>query len=403
MADDRDRVRLYTTEFAADPHRAYREMREKFGSMVPVYLAPGVPATLVIGYRTALRIRHDPNHFPSDPRLWQQGVPDDCAVLEMLRWRPNGLFNDGPERERYRAATVAALAGVNSFRLHSIIEQIAVPLISSFCTAGSADLVTQYAWPLVSGTINEMLGCTPEIGRRAAKGAALMFDSQADAGEGGQVLHDALAALLALKRKSPGKDVASRLIAHPSNLNDEELIQQLVPISCGAAIGQISLITTSLLTMLTDERFGAQLLSGTVKTRDALENVLFEDPPMANYCATYPRQPILIDDVWLPAQQPVVISIAACNTDPAIVGERTGNRAHLAWGAGGHKCPAEHIGYLIAQDAIDQLLDALPDIALAVDREDVEWRPGPFHRSVASLPVIFEPARQQDLPQTILS
>ncbi|WP_067856386.1 hypothetical protein [Nocardia shimofusensis] len=59
-ADNSFRVPIYTDRFAADPHAAYAHMRERFGSLAPIWLAPGVPATLVIGYWTALKIMHDP-------------------------------------------------------------------------------------------------------------------------------------------------------------------------------------------------------------------------------------------------------------------------------------------------------------------------------------------------------
>src|SRR5690606_9545317 len=94
---DRLRVPIYTEEFAADPHAAYAEMRERFGSLVPVWLAPGVPATLVIGYWTALKILHDPEHFPADPRVWQRDIPAECPVKPMMQWRPNALRSSGIE------------------------------------------------------------------------------------------------------------------------------------------------------------------------------------------------------------------------------------------------------------------------------------------------------------------
>jgi cytochrome P450 len=86
-----------------------------------------------------------------------------------------------------------------------------------------------------------------------------------------------------------------------------------------------------------------------------------------------------------------VVSMAACNNDPAISAghDRRGNRAHLAWGAGPHACPAQPLAYNIAQDAIDQLLDALPDTRLAVPAGELTWRTGPFHRALAALPVAF--------------
>jgi cytochrome P450 len=118
--------------------------------------------------------------------------------------------------------------------------------------------------------------------------------------------------------------------------------------------------------------------------------VLFADPPMANFCATYPRQPIMLDQTWIPADQPVLIGIAACHRDPDIAGgELTGNRSHLAFGAGPHVCPAKDVAYLVAQHAIDQLLDALSGIRLAVPANELTWRPGPFHRALQQLPVIF--------------
>ncbi|WP_330256297.1 hypothetical protein [Nocardia sp. NBC_00565] len=44
---------------------------------------------------------------------------------------------------------------------------------------------------------------------------------------------------------------------------------------------------------------------------------------------------------------------------------------------------------LIAAAAIDQLLDALPELGLAFPAGQLGWRPGPFHRALASLPVVF--------------
>ena len=96
-SSDGPRVALYTTEFSDDPHRAYREMRSRYGSLAPVELAPYVPATLVVGYRTALRILNDPEHFPADPRIWQQTVATDCPILPLLEWRPMASRSSGPD------------------------------------------------------------------------------------------------------------------------------------------------------------------------------------------------------------------------------------------------------------------------------------------------------------------
>ncbi|MFE9583268.1 cytochrome P450 [Nocardia sp. NPDC006044] len=386
---DGPRVRLHTPEFAADPHRAYAEMRRQYGSLVPIELAPDVPATLVVGYDAALRILNDPEHFPADPRTWQQSIPDDSPIKPMMEWYPNALRNSGAAHARYRQAYTAAIDGIDLHALHSTVERIAIPLINTFCTTGSADLVTQYAFPLVFDVLNQMVGCSAELGQRVATGMAQLFDT-VNAAQGMQMLSEALLELISLRRAEPGDDVTSRLAHHPAELDDTEMLSQLISFYGAGIEPQQNLIINTLLLMVTDDRFGGHVLGGSMSTRDALDEVLFNDPPMANFCTSYPRQPILIDNNWLPAHQPVLISLAGCNNDPEIRGgDRTGNRSHLAWAAGPHACPAKSVAYLIVQDAIDQLLDALPEIELAVAPSELVWRPGPFHRAVAALPVVF--------------
>ncbi|MFF3227301.1 cytochrome P450 [Nocardia suismassiliense] len=386
---DGPRVSLYSEEFAADPHRAYREMRRQYGSLVPVNLAPDVPATLVIGYHTALSILNDPEHFPADPRTWQKGVPGECPILPMLEWRPNALRSAGLEHERYRQANVTAIGEVDLHSLHATVERIAIPLINAFCQDGAADLISQYAFPLTFAVLNATLGCPPDIGQQVATGMAAIFEG-VNADKGNAMLTDALFELVTTKRKEPGDDITSRLLAHPARLDDVEMIHQLVTLYGAGIEPQLNLIVNTLLLMMTDDRFAGNVLGGSLSTRDALDEVLFTDPPMANYCVSYPRQPILIDGVWLPAHRPVVISMAGCNNDPSIsVGEYVDNRSHLAWSVGPHSCPARSMAYLIVQDAIDQLLDALPELDLAVPADELSWRPGPFHRALVSLPVVF--------------
>ena len=386
------RIPLYTTEFAADPHRFYREMRERFGALVPIDLAPGVPATLVVDYQAARRILNDPEHFPADPRTWQRRIPADCPILPLMEWRPNAFRNTGTEHARYRTPTVAALGEVDMFSLHRTVEQIAFPLINAFCATGTAEIIGQYAYPLTFQVVNRLLGCPADIGQRAADAMASIFDG-ADTEESDAVLVEALADLIAVRREEPGNDITSRLLRHPVQLDQTEMIAQLVSFY-GAGIEPLhNLIVNTVRMLLTEEPFSGGVLGGSVTTRAALDEVLFTDPPLANMCTTFPRQPVLIDGVWLPAHQPVVISMAACNNDPSVAGgEYLDNSAHLSWSVGPHACPARSVAYLVAQDAVDQLLDALPEMRLAIPAAELTWRPGPFHRALTALPVVFPPS-----------
>lgn len=396
------RVPLYTPEFAADPHRAFREMRKQYGTLVPVDLAPGVPATLVIGYRTALRIMHDDMHFPADPRRWQKTVAPDCPVLPMMEYRPNALREAGDAHTRLRRPIVAALEAVSLQAVRSAVERLAVPLINSFCEVGAADLRTQYAFPITFHTLTELMGISGETGRAAFAGMAAMLDatSAETAAEGNVRFAGALMETVGQKRQCPAADVTSAMMAHAVGLDDMEVVQEAALVYAAGTEPTTSLITTTMRLMLTDTRFSEQVHGGALSTRDALDEVLFNDPPLPNFCTSYPRQPIMVDGMWLPADQPVVISIAACNADPAVTGpERTGNRSHLSWGIGPHACMADRLALTIANNAIDQLLDVLPDMQLAIPADQLAWRPGIFHRALTALPVRFPSTPPVPLPQ----
>ncbi|MEU7401291.1 MULTISPECIES: cytochrome P450 [unclassified Streptomyces] len=387
------RIALYAPEFAADPHAAYRSMRRVHGPLVPVDLAPGVPATLVIGYYQARRILNDPLRFPADPRAWERLIPATCPVRPMMEWRPNALRSGGAEHARYRAANTHAIDKVDQHGLRALVEKVADGAIDGFRAAGSADLLTQYSFPIAFSVLSALLGCPDEIGQRIADGMAKIFDTT-NADDGNRILAQAVSDLVTLRRRHPGDDITSRLALHPADLTDEEMSHQLVTLY-GAGIEPLTnLISNTILKILTDEEFSADLHAGLSTVRDALDAVLYTDPPMMNYCISYPPYPVDVEGVLLPADQPVVISMSAANNDPALtdgvpVGSHAGNRAHLAWSTGPHTCPARSHAYLIAETAVTHLLDALPETDLARPLAELTWRPGPFHRALESLPVTF--------------
>lgn len=391
---DGPREQLWSEQFAADPQGAYKRMRQRYGSLAPVEIAPGIPATLVISYHTAVKILNDPERFPADPRSWQATAPADSPIMPMLEWRPNAVRSSGAAHLRYRSATNSALDGVDLHGLRAIVEKTARPIINSFCEDGKADVIGQYALPLMFGVLNGMLGCTPEIGARMVQAMAMVFEST-DTDAVNAMVSEAMLELIAMKRAEPGDDITSRLLQHEIGLSDEEMIHQLITLYGAGIEPPQNLISNALLLMLTNPRYGITESGFPPSARAALDEILVKDPPFANYSMTYPRQPVLIDDVWLPPDQPVLISMSACNNDPAVNnGDYLNNRWNLAWGAGPHSCPAHarSSAMLIAADAIDQLLDALPEIRLAVPADQLVWRPGPFHRALASLPIVFPPA-----------
>lgn len=391
-------MRLYSPEFAADPHRAYDEMRRSVGQLVPVEVTAGVPATLVLGYRAALRILADPAHFPADPSTWQATIPAHCPALPIMEWGP--VNSDEASEYRHRSTYLAVMNEIDLYQLRAVVEYEAVSLINEFCGTGGADLLSEYAIPLTVQVVNVLLGLPDDTGWQlydiltALRASTDAVSSRPlDTG-----FHDLLSSIVSDKRSQPGTDIISRLIQHPSGLDDEEVVAQTAVIYLRGTETTWNLIVNALLLATTDGQFRSGFLSGSLSVREAIDEAVFLDPPLANGCARYPRQPQSVEGEWLAVDQPVLISLTACNSDAARSGDRQGNRSHLAWGAGPRCCPAQSVAAVIVQESLDQLFDALPDITLAVPKEQMSWQANAFHRSPVAMPVQFPPSSSMPLP-----
>ncbi|MEU0932808.1 cytochrome P450, partial [Embleya sp. NPDC005971] len=306
----------------------------------PVELAPGVEAMLVTDHAAALRVLHSPELFAKDPRRWlalaDGRVPEDSPVVPMMMYRPNCLFSDGAEHLRLRQAVTDSLDRIDPYQLRRFVERSSDYLVDQWAGTGTVDLLNSYAKTLPLLVFSELFGSPPELGDRLVAGIAGIFDAVGDADAANQMLTGALVELVALKREEPGSDVTSWLMAHPNRLTDEEMIHQLVMLMSAGTEPQRNLIANGLRLILSDERFSASLFGGGASVEDALDEVLWADPPMANYAVHYPVRDVDLAGVALGRGTPVVISFAAANSDPALFanGRRPSNRSHLAWTLG---------------------------------------------------------------------
>jgi cytochrome P450 len=387
------RVPLYGPEFAADPQAYYAYLRH-YGAAAPVELAPGVEATLVTDYAAALQLLHDSGTFRKDARRWRafnEGkVGPDSPVAPLLAYRPNCMFADGADHLRLRQAVTDSMARVDTRRLSRSTEQISGYLISQFAGRGSADLLGDYAKQLPLFVFNELFGCPAGIGDRVLFGISGMFDG-VNADKATEVLFGAVGELVALKRSRPGDDVTSWLMRHEARLTDEEMVHQLALLLGAGAEPLRNLIGNTLHRLLTHDRYARE--GGLID--EALDDTLWENPPMSNYAPHYPATDVDFAGQRLQAGDLVMVSFAAANTGPALSESRQAgsNRAHLAWSAGPHACPSKEPARHITVTAIEHLFNQVPDLELAVPEDSLTWRPGPFNRALATLPARFTPVR----------
>ncbi|MEV7244572.1 cytochrome P450 [Streptomyces sp. NPDC093248] len=382
-------VPLYGPEFGSDPDAHYEQLR-RLGPSAPVDIAPGVEVELVTSYDAALYILQNPASFVRDSRRWRalnEGrVPADSPALPMMGYRPNALFSDGAAHARLRQAVTDSLAGVNELQLVRQTQQSADYLISRFSSdrLGQAELMAEYAQSLPLLVFSDLFGCPPEIGDRVIVGISGIFDGTAGAD---QVLGEALGELIALKRRRPGNDLTTRLMEHSAQLTDEEVLHQLVTLLSGGTAPLSATIGSACALIL-----GEDWQTG-LPVEDAVTQVLWNYAPIANYAAHYPTHDVELGARTVRANDPVLISFAAANTDPRLAEhrEQLSAKAHLAFGAGPHACPAKDPAFVIAVTAVESLLNRLPDVEVRVPFKDLNWVPAPWSRSLVNLPVRFTP------------
>lgn len=385
-------VPLYGPEFAADPQSYYEYMRQH-GPTAPVELVPGVEATLVTDYATALQLLQDSGAFRKDARRWRDlnegRISPDSPVLPLLGHRPNCMFSDGAEHLRLRQAVTDSLARVDSRRLSQSTQRISDYLIAQFGTRGSVDLLNDYAKQLPLFVFNELFGCPADIGDRVMFGISGIFDG-VNAEKANVVLFQAVSELVSIKRSRPGDDVTSWLMQHQAALDDSEMAHQLVLLLGAGAEPLRNLIGNTLHRLLTNDRYAN---GGLID--EAIDDTLWENPPISNYAPHYPAADMEFCGQKVRAGDLMLISFAAANTGPTLTATRQAgsNRSHLAWSAGPHACPSKEPARLITISAIENLLNQVPDVELAVPEDSLTWRPGPFNRALATLPARFTPLR----------
>ncbi|MFJ1742569.1 cytochrome P450 [Streptomyces microflavus] len=388
---------IFGPDFDRDPQATYTQLRAH-GPIAQVEIAPGVYGYLVVSYWAAIEVlRSNPIRFAKDPtHHWQAlrtgQLPADSPARMMMQPRDNALWKDGEEHQRLRGAITSALEGVNTYDLTTTVARIADQFLDAFARQGHGDLVAQYAEPLPMATVIDLFEAPPNIGTRIVEHVTRLFAAGPDAAEANVLLEAACLELVRLKRASPGRDIVTNLIK--AGLSDTELVQTLLLLFGAAAPPTAKAIARTLQRYLVDPQLAGNVHSGVRPVAAALESVLWDDPPVTNYCPLYARAPVTVYGAFIEPGYPILISFAAANSDPALgltPADRAGNRGHIAFSAGAHACPAPGLARLIVTTAVERLLDRLSDLTLAVPENAVPNLPGTFLTGPASLPVRFRP------------
>jgi cytochrome P450 len=397
-----------------DPHAVFRRLRAEWGDVAPVELEPGVNAWLVMGYKELRIITTREHLFSRRARHWrdlQNGVvAPDSGLGPMMFERDNVIGHDGAEHRRLRRPLDAAVAAIDQRRMRHSVEEMCAALIAGFADRGEADLVAEYAAVIPMLAVASQFGFDMAGGHELRNALIALFSSGTDSQAGNRRFEDILAELMRDHQATPADDLTTLFLDHPDLHNDAEVLQSIVVMVSAGNETTTSWIAQTIALMLTDPRFAGRLRGGRLGVDEALDEVLWAYPPMMQMPARYALRDTELGGRRIRKGDVLILGLAAANADPRIHTDGTvigvprstpielGNRAHLAWSAGPHACPAEVPARLITRTAVSIALHMLSDIRLTVPADRIPLVPSPWTRYPASLPITFTATRSPARP-----
>lgn len=400
LADLRGLTPVAKTIAYADLQLIYRQLRAEWGEVAPVELEPGINGWLVMGYQELCYVLRQERLFAKDSHHWRdlsEGlVKPDSPLGPMMFPRPNAFFTDGAEHRRLRGALDDAVNGLPLRHTSQQVKEVCAALIGAFAPVGHADLVGEYAQMIPTLAIGRMLGLDMELAREMHQAQMDLFASGEKAHAGNQRFEAILDELVRARKAEPANDMTTAIVGHPNLKDDFERLQSMVLTIAAAAECTMAWIGGSLQMMLTDPRFSGRMRGGRLGVDDALDEVLWREPPIANLPARFALRDTTLAGQPVRQGDALILGFAAANADPRVHGDdewsELGNRAHLAWSTGPHACPAQAAGRVIVRTAVESALHHLPGLHLTVPAEELGRLESPWTRCPASLPVTFTPA-----------
>ncbi|WP_017587814.1 cytochrome P450 [Nocardiopsis ganjiahuensis] len=405
-----DIVRLYEPTPPEGRTGLWKRLRERHGPIAPVELETGVRAWLLLDYQETLALLQQPQLFSRDTRNWREAIEgrvDLDRTVPMMTWLPNALYADGAEHARLRSPVMDGLNRIDMTAMARTVRRIADELVDSFVVQGSADLIGDYAGQLPALVVNRLFGLPDSYGHMLNGLTALIFSEDSQRTEESiNGMQQYFAGLVARKAESPGHDLVSWMLGHPSRLTHREVAYAAALVVSASHMMTAHLIGNTMRTLLTDDHIRSAHTDARLSTHDLLDHVMWNDSPLQLLAGRIALQDVRIGNARVRKGDAIYLSVDGAHRDPAVrigrsdpdTGLASGSRAHLTFGAGPHSCPARALGRLVASTGVSVLQERLGGLRLSVDPQELRLLSSPFLHGVRELPVAFRPGRPCEPP-----
>lgn len=369
----------FDPRWASDPFPLYTELRER----APIHRNEELGFWVVLRHADCLTVLRD-RRASSDNTRSVDGHPSPVPP-ELAEARPF-LFRDPPDHTRLRGLVAKAFTPRVVESLRGRTQAIVDELLDAVLEADRVDLVEAFAYPLPVRIICELLGVpVADQDRFRDWSAALARGLDPDFLLSPEVLaarDEALLQfstyffdLLAERRRHPGDDLLSRLVAAEDGgevLSEAELLSTCILLLVAGHETTVNLLGSGTLALLRHPDQWDRFRTDPGVVRTGVEELLRYVSPV-QLTGRILTEDVDVGGVTVGAGQFAMLLLASANHDPAQFPDperldvgRTPNN-HLGFGFGIHHCLGAPLARMEAQVALASLARRAPRLALETD------------------------------------
>ncbi|MFF5207169.1 cytochrome P450 [Streptosporangium sp. NPDC000396] len=377
------------------------------GPATQVELPGGVLAWSINSYAVIKKMLTDPRVTKSARNHWPAFINGEIPPdWEMISWiaMDNMVTAYGKDHVRLRRLVGKAFTPRRTEAIRPRIVELTNQLVDALETVEPGEVVDlreRFAYPLPARLVADLIGMSEDARVKTAKVIDMMVDTTVTPEQAQAVLlgwRGAMADLIAAKRREPGEDITSDLIAardeDGSRLSEEELTDTIFAILGAGSETTINFFDNAITALLTHPDQLEMVKSGRASWDDVIDETLRVESPLAHLPLRYAVEDIELDGVTIPKGDPILVNYSAVGRDPALHGEDAGrfdltrtDKEHLSFGHGPHFCLGAGVARLVATIGLSTLFERFPDLALAVTREELQPLPTFIMNGHRALPV----------------
>ncbi|MEL3948211.1 MULTISPECIES: cytochrome P450 [Streptomyces] len=393
----------WSPEFVADPYPAYAALRARgrahYYEPSRQYLIPHhADVSALLRDR---RLGRTYLHRYSHEEFGRQAPPPEHEPFHVLN--DHGMLDlEAPAHTRVRRLVAKAFTPRTVERLRPYVEGLADDLVRGLVADGGGDLVARVAEPLPVAVIAEMLGI-PEADRGPLRPWSAdicgMYELNPGAETAARAVHASvefsayLRELISARRKEPGDDLISALIAahdEDERLSEQEMISTCVLLLNAGHEATVNSTANGWNVLFSHpEQLAALRAEPERLLPTAVEELLRHDTPLQLF-ERWVLDDIEVGDTVIPRGSEVALLFGSANRDPAAftapdtLDLARADNPHISFGAGIHYCVGAPLARIELAASLRALLRRAPELRLAA--EPVR-KPGFVIRGLEELPV----------------